>query len=134
MGIPVPFHVPAPSPCKVESPLLHLEFDVARETVEGEELNELYLRVSSQDLSRPSLVEEAVHLVREIVEPIVDEWKLLPGQGNDLRCENLGVHSPVQIRLHAHARGTCTGRHVSPAQYDSDYERTRIRFCIREAR
>lgn len=101
VGIPVPFHVPAPSPCKVESPLLHLEFDVARETVEGEELNELYLRVSSQDLSRPNLVEEAVHLVREIVEPIVDEWRLLPGQGYDLHWSTIVSQSVIKASAEA---------------------------------
>lgn len=101
VGIPVPFHVPAPSPCKVESPLLHLEFDVARETVEGEELNELYLRVSSQDLSRPNLVEEAVLLVRETVEPIVDEWRLLPGQGSDLHWSAIVSQSVINASAEA---------------------------------
>lgn len=81
---PVPLHVPAPSPNRVETPLLHLEFDVAEEAADGEEIIEFQLRVSSQDVSKPSLVEEAVNSIREVVEPVVEKWRLLPGLGNDL--------------------------------------------------
>lgn len=81
---PVPLHVPAPSPTTVETPLMHLEFTVARESIDGEELAELLLSVSSQDPSKPCLVEDAVGSIREMVEPVVERWQLLPGPGNML--------------------------------------------------
>ncbi|MCF2570833.1 DUF3039 domain-containing protein [Brevibacterium sp. UCMA 11754] len=80
----VPLHVPAPSPSAVKVPLLHLEFDVDREEFEDEELIELTLHVSSQDVSKPYLVEDAVSSIREIVEPVVEKWRLLPGSGSEL--------------------------------------------------
>lgn len=80
----VPLHVPAPFPSHVEVPLAHLEFEVASEAIQGEELIELTLNVSSQDTSKPYLLEDAVSSIREMVEPVVEEWRLLPGRGNDL--------------------------------------------------
>ncbi|MGO1177509.1 MAG: DUF3039 domain-containing protein [Flaviflexus sp.] len=80
----VSFHVPGPSPTPVEEPLMHLEFAVSKETIDGEELAELLLSVSSQDTSKPYLAEDALGSIREIVEPVVERWRLLPGPGGML--------------------------------------------------
>lgn len=102
---PVPLHVPAPSPNDVATPLLHLEFDVAQEAVDGEEIIELQLHVSSQDVSKPNLVEEAVNSIREVVEPVVEKWRLLPGPGRDLFWSTIVPSDAIRTAASAVERG-----------------------------
>lgn len=76
-------HLPVPFPARVEDPLAHLTLDVERIHEEQGELVELVLTVHVADHGKPSLLGQAVDAARSVINPIEDEWRLLPGRGAD---------------------------------------------------
>lgn len=82
-GEPRRLHVPGPAPSLVADPLAHVRFDLVTVGGGDDELVEVILTVSIEDFDRRHLSDLAREAIQSVIEPIVDEWRLLPGPGND---------------------------------------------------
>lgn len=98
-------HVPAPGADLERQPITHLTIEIHREGDGPDELIELFIHVSQQDHARPNLAQLAVSTALAVVEPTLDDWRVLPGAGADQIWSALVSPDVLRIAQGARAEG-----------------------------
>ena len=105
-------HVPPPAPRTVDERFVHIVLEVVRVGHAADEMAEVSLTIQRRDFSKPALFESAMAAARSVIEPSAEEWRVLPGKGNDQIWATLIDDDVVALAKAAFETGSLPARLV----------------------